>query len=111
MTGPATAPPAPLSLVDLAHAAEQAIARYVDAADKACASVGANLIGWDDLCQARLSAEHALAALVVAAGKSPAREPLRQMLGLIITGIVRPEWGLRVVQIATAEQARRAAHA
>jgi hypothetical protein len=99
------------SLVDLAHAAEQAIAAYVDAADKACVLVGCGNGNPGNVETSRLVAFRTVEALWLSRDMSmPAIRELHDMRALIGAGIVRPEWGLRVVRIAAAEQARRAGH-
>lgn len=96
------------NFVDLAHAAEQAIAAYHATVSDVCSRLA-------DLTQDRLDG---LSMLSFATSQKIARLRMRDglrgnaeleaMALLVCRGIVRPEWGLRVVQIAAAEMARRA---
>ncbi len=94
-------------LVALAHVAAEAIAAYHGTADDACAHLA-------DLTQGRLDALSLLAfeasqALARLRGRDGLRDnaELEAMALLVCRGIVREAWALRVVQIASAEQARR----
>lgn len=97
----APGPSAP-SLVDLAHAAEQAIARYVDAVDKAARLVGTD--AWEAPVDARVSAALSLFYLRMDSGRllsDAAKDEIAQMEAMVREYGVRPAWGLRVVAIAT----------
>lgn len=95
------------SLVDLAYAAEQAIVRYAHAAGLA-ASLTRRV---DDLDLSNLSYFASVAIRVVRVRVTDDGDgfALQRMGDAIARGIVRPEWGLCVVAIAAAEQARREA--